>query len=164
MANEYTYRADHVGSLVVPAALSEARKRRAAGAIGADSLHEAENAAVQAAVAMQRSSGISITTDGQFRRGDHAVAPLDGGTLAKTEAAPLRPLSRRPIKVAVPAARRAPGETLEQALARAGVVRKEIEALVAAGVDYVQLDAPGYSSESGPVSYTHLTLPTKRIV
>ena len=142
MANEFTYRADHIGSLVVPAALSEARKRHAAGA---DALRDAENVAVEAAVAMQRQGGIGVTTDGGFRRADHAVISLDGSKLAKSEGAPLKALSKRPIKVAVPAARRAPGEMLEQALARAGIVKQEIEALIAAGVDYVQLDTPGYA-------------------
>jgi len=47
MANDYTYRADHVGSLLPPPALIEARARHARGEIGADGLQEAENAAVK---------------------------------------------------------------------------------------------------------------------
>jgi len=58
----------------------------------------------------------------------------------------LKTATRRPIKVAAPAARRTGnGESLEDALARAAIVKKEIEALIAAGVDYIQLDAPGYA-------------------
>jgi len=82
-------------------------------------------------VEMQRAVGIAAATDGGFRRAELAA-----------EAAFLRTLTRRPIKVAVPAAR--PSETSDP-LARAGVVKKEIEARIAAGVDYIQLDA-GYAA------------------
>src|SRR5262245_31493208 len=132
MANEYTYRADHVGSLLPPPALIEARTRFARGEIDAGGLQEAENAAIKSVVEMQRAVGIAAATDGGFRRAELAA-----------EAAFLRTLTRRPIKVAVPAAR--PSETSDP-LARVGVVKKEIEALIAAGVDYIQLDAPGYAA------------------
>lgn len=144
MANEFTYRADHIGGLITPAGLADARERYARGEIDLDRLREAENIAVKSAADMQRSVGLSVTTDGGFRRPDHAAVELDGGTLAKSEVAPLRSLSRRPIKVAVPAARPAAGEPFDRALARTVIVKGEIEALVAAGVDYIQLDAPGY--------------------
>jgi 5-methyltetrahydropteroyltriglutamate--homocysteine methyltransferase len=132
MANDYTYRADHVGSLIPPAALVEARAGHAQRAIGMDGLQEAEDAAIKSVVEMQRSVGIAVATDGGFRR-----------TVPAAAAAFLRTLTRRPIKVAVPAAR--PSETSEP-LARANAVNKEIEALIAAGVDYIQLDAPGYAA------------------
>jgi 5-methyltetrahydropteroyltriglutamate--homocysteine methyltransferase len=144
MANEFTYRADHIGGLIAPAALSDVRERYARGEIDLDRLREAETIAVKSAADMQRSVGLSVTTDGGFRRADHAALKLDGSTLAKSEAAPLRLLSRRPIKVAVPAARPAAGAPFDRALARAAIVKGEIEALVAAGVDYIQLDATGY--------------------
>jgi 5-methyltetrahydropteroyltriglutamate--homocysteine methyltransferase len=144
MANEFTYRADHIGGLISPTALSDARQRYGRGEIDLDRLREAETVAVKSAADMQRSVGLSVTTDGGFRRADHAALKLDGSTLAKSEAAPLRSLSRRPIKVAVPAARPTAGEPFDRALARAAIVKGEIEALVAAGVDVIQLDAPGY--------------------
>ena len=68
MANDYTYRADHVGGLLPPAALVEARARRARGEIGADGLQEAENAAVKSLVEMQRSVGIAVATIGSRSR------------------------------------------------------------------------------------------------
>jgi 5-methyltetrahydropteroyltriglutamate--homocysteine methyltransferase len=143
MANDYTYRADHVGGLLPPAALGEARAKYAHGEITPGGLREAENAAVKSALDMQRSVGIAVATDGGFRRA--AAVELDGNRLATSEAASLRAATRRPIKVAVPAARRSDSsEPLESVLARAAVVRKEIEALIAVGVDYIQLDAPGY--------------------
>ena len=150
MANEYTYRADHVGSLLPPPALVEARARHERGEIELSGLQEAENAAVKSVVEMQRSVGIAVSTDGGFRRADAAAVPLDGNRLATSEAAPLRTLTPRPIKVAVPAARPEASEPLARALGRADVVRKEIEALIAAGVDYIQLDAPGYAALFDP--------------
>jgi len=146
MANDFTYRADHVGSLLPPAGLVEARAKHARGEIATSGLREAENAAVKSAVDMQRSVGIAVVTDGGFRCANATAVPLDGNRLATTEAAPLREATRRPIKVAVAAARRIDtGESLEDALARVAIVKKEIEALIAAGVDYIQLDAPGYA-------------------
>lgn len=145
MANEYTYRADHIGGLVMPAVLIEERKRYAKGEIDLVQLREAQDTAIKSAVEMQRGAGIAVMTDGGFRRAREATLHLEGNTLAKTEAALLRTLSRRAIKVAVPAARPDAGESLEHALGRAEVIKKEIEALIAFGVDYVQLDAPGYS-------------------
>jgi 5-methyltetrahydropteroyltriglutamate--homocysteine methyltransferase len=143
MANEYAYRADHVGSLLAPAALIEARVKFARGEIDADGLQEAENAAIKSVVEMQRSVGIGAATDGGFPHAEPTAAPLAGESLITSEAAFLRTLTRRPIKVAVPAAR--PSDTREP-LARAEVVKKEIGALIAAGVDYIQLDAPGYAA------------------
>ena len=145
MANDYTYRADHVGSLIPPAALLEARARHARGELDADGLRQAEDAAITAALQMQKTVGIAVASDGGFRRAGGSARPLDGDTLAKGEAAYLKAQARRPIKVAVPAARPSRGTPSEQGPESAVMVKREIESLIAAGVDYVQLDAPGYA-------------------
>jgi 5-methyltetrahydropteroyltriglutamate--homocysteine methyltransferase len=62
------YRADHVGSLLRPAELIQARTQHADGTITAEQLREAEDAAVLRALDLQRESGISIFTDGEYRR------------------------------------------------------------------------------------------------
>ncbi|HEY2636906.1 MAG TPA: 5-methyltetrahydropteroyltriglutamate--homocysteine S-methyltransferase [Solirubrobacteraceae bacterium] len=62
------FRADHVGSLLRPAALHQARADRAAGDIGAAELLAAEDAAIRDAIAMQRDVGLRSATDGEFRR------------------------------------------------------------------------------------------------
>ncbi len=62
------FRADHVGSLLRPAALLDARARRAAGAITAEQLRETEDAAIREVVRMQESVGLQAATDGEFRR------------------------------------------------------------------------------------------------
>jgi len=66
------FRADHVGSLVRPAALVEARDARDAGTIDAARLRAAEDAAIRAAVAKQADIGLEVVTDGEFRRGTYS--------------------------------------------------------------------------------------------
>jgi 5-methyltetrahydropteroyltriglutamate--homocysteine methyltransferase len=62
------FRADHVGSLLRPAALLADRFDFTAGRIDADDLKEAEDAAIRNAVAMQEGIGLKSATDGEFRR------------------------------------------------------------------------------------------------
>jgi methionine synthase II (cobalamin-independent) len=62
------FRADHVGSLLRPQALLDARARHAAGAIDDDALRAAEDDAIRDVVAMQRDVGLRSATDGEFRR------------------------------------------------------------------------------------------------
>jgi 5-methyltetrahydropteroyltriglutamate--homocysteine methyltransferase len=68
MAMTPPFRADHVGSLLRPAGLREARARAKAGGISAGELREAENRAIRAAVAKQESLGLRVVTDGEYRR------------------------------------------------------------------------------------------------
>jgi hypothetical protein len=62
------FRADHVGSLLRPPELLTARDQHAAGAVTAEELRAAEDAAIRDAVAMQREVGLTTATDGEFRR------------------------------------------------------------------------------------------------
>jgi 5-methyltetrahydropteroyltriglutamate--homocysteine methyltransferase len=62
------FRADHVGSLLRPAALLSARDKFAAGTINAAQLRAAEDAAITEAVAMQAEAGLQSATDGELRR------------------------------------------------------------------------------------------------
>jgi 5-methyltetrahydropteroyltriglutamate--homocysteine methyltransferase len=62
------FRADHVGSLLRPAALLRAREDRAAGRISADELRAVEDDAIRAVVRMQEEVGLRSATDGEFRR------------------------------------------------------------------------------------------------
>ena len=62
------FRADHVGSLLRPPALLEARARHAAGEIDADALREVEDQAVAEVVGLQRDAGLQTATDGELRR------------------------------------------------------------------------------------------------
>lgn len=62
------FRAEHIGSLLRPAALLEQRARFASGEISQNDLIVAENAAISEAVAMQERLGLRFVTDGEFRR------------------------------------------------------------------------------------------------
>jgi 5-methyltetrahydropteroyltriglutamate--homocysteine methyltransferase len=62
------FRADHVGSLLRPASLLEARERAAAGTITAEELRATEDDAIREVVRLQEESGLQSATDGEFRR------------------------------------------------------------------------------------------------
>jgi 5-methyltetrahydropteroyltriglutamate--homocysteine methyltransferase len=62
------FRADHVGSLLRPPVLLDARARFAAGEIDAGQLRAVEDAAINDVVAMQEEVGLQSATDGEFRR------------------------------------------------------------------------------------------------
>jgi 5-methyltetrahydropteroyltriglutamate--homocysteine methyltransferase len=62
------FRADHVGSLLRPAALKQARARREKGEITADALKEIEDREIEKVIARQESVGLQSVTDGEFRR------------------------------------------------------------------------------------------------
>jgi 5-methyltetrahydropteroyltriglutamate--homocysteine methyltransferase len=187
------FRADHVGSLLRPPALLEARQRREDGSISAGDLRAVEDEAIAAAVKRQQDAGLDVVTDGEFRRRDFRtgfVEAVDGlqmrswdmpwhtsegvtrlrshtwvvtgrlrqrDRLAAGEAAYVRGLTAVPVKVTLIA----PGfladrfwqdgvtdqvyaSREELAAEVAAITRAEIEALIAEGVRYVQLDNPGY--------------------
>ena len=187
------FRADHVGSLLRPPALLEARRCREDGSISAEDLRAVEDGAIAAAVKGQQDAGIDVVTDGEFRRRDFRtgfVEAVDGlemrswdmpwhgregvtrlrshtwvvtgrlrqrDRLAAGEAAYVRSLTSVPVKVTLIA----PGfladrfwqdgvtdqvyaSREELAAQVAAITRAEIEALIAEGVRYVQLDNPGY--------------------
>ena len=68
------YRADHVGSLLRPPAIHEARKHCFSGSVGSDrfgtsdQLREVEDIAIAEVVKMQESIGLLAATDGEYRR------------------------------------------------------------------------------------------------
>ena len=62
------FRADHVGSLLRPPALLDARARHRAGGLDDAGLREAEDTAIRDVVALQRDAGLRTATDGEFRR------------------------------------------------------------------------------------------------
>jgi len=67
-AHQLPSRADHVGSLLRPAELVEARSAFAAGKIDAAALRAAEDAAIREVAAYQESLGLKAVADGEFRR------------------------------------------------------------------------------------------------
>ncbi len=62
------YRADHVGSLLRPAALAAARALFKKGQLTAAALRKIEDDSIRAVVAKQEAIGLNSITDGEFRR------------------------------------------------------------------------------------------------
>jgi 5-methyltetrahydropteroyltriglutamate--homocysteine methyltransferase len=62
------YRADHVGSLLRPPELRQARLDRDEGRLDAAGLRAAEDRAIATAVAKQEALGLELATDGELRR------------------------------------------------------------------------------------------------
>ena len=62
------FRADHVGSLLRPAVLKEARDKKAKGAINATDLKAIEDHEIERIIKKQEETGIKAITDGEFRR------------------------------------------------------------------------------------------------
>ncbi|HEY2426017.1 MAG TPA: hypothetical protein VGI09_08980, partial [Pseudolabrys sp.] len=62
------FRAEHIGSLLRPAALLEQRGRFARGEIPQAELTATEDAAISDALALQERIGLRFATDGEFRR------------------------------------------------------------------------------------------------
>src|SRR3981081_1685881 len=75
------YRADHVGSLLRPPELLQARDDFNKQSISQEQLKQIEHRAAQAALDLQRSVGIDVLTDGEYRRHDWVgdfTASVDG--------------------------------------------------------------------------------------
>jgi 5-methyltetrahydropteroyltriglutamate--homocysteine methyltransferase len=62
------FRADHVGSLLRPAALKKAREQRAKGEIDAAALNAVEDREIERVINKQEEVGLQGITDGEFRR------------------------------------------------------------------------------------------------
>ena len=66
------FRADHIGSLVRPASVVEARAAHESGKIDVAQLRAIEDEAICAVVAQQEAIGLKVVTDGEFRRGTYS--------------------------------------------------------------------------------------------
>ncbi len=96
------FRADHVGSLLRPDVLHEARARAAKGEITADDLRSVEDECIRDVIALQQDIGLQGISDGEFRRtwwhfdflsgfdGFELGAPLDKGTFQGSDEQPPR--------------------------------------------------------------------------
>ena len=96
------FRADHVGSLLRPKALLEARAKFAKGEIGREQLRAAEDTAIREAVRQQEDAGLPVVTDGEFRRavwwGDF-IFKIKGTASAKIEAVQIDLKSSGPLSI-----------------------------------------------------------------
>ncbi len=202
------YRADHVGSLLRPPALKEARSALNAGSLAAEDLRTLEDSAILDALAHQKRIGLAVFTDGEFRRsgfqndmqdsvegfvdtGVPAVVriwqgpggePSEQGTrqvvggklrrrrrLTGSQTEFLKANAPGPVKMTVPSPNQFPAICYQQGLTDrfyptrsellwdlAGIIKDEIQALLADGVPYIQMDEPRYSYYVDPVWRDHL--------
>ena len=82
------FRADHVGSLIRPAALVEARRAAAEGRIAAGELRRIQEEAIREVVRVQEEIGLKSITDGEFNRVSWQrdfLLRLDNVSLARSE-------------------------------------------------------------------------------
>ena len=82
------FRADHVGSLLRPQELAQARASRKAGTLSADALREVEDRSIASAIRRQEELGLRAVTDGEYRRAFwhyDFVSGLDGVELYEPE-------------------------------------------------------------------------------
>jgi len=85
------YRADHVGSLLRPPELLDARARFTEGRLPEAQLLQIENESVLKALELQRQAGIDVFTDGEYRRSGWSAAAagaIEG--LVQVEGSPIR--------------------------------------------------------------------------
>jgi 5-methyltetrahydropteroyltriglutamate--homocysteine methyltransferase len=88
-ATQPPFRAEHIGSLLRPPALLEARNAFATGAIDRQRLTAAENEAIRNVVKLQEEVGLKVVTDGEFRRGTYSdsftISGISGVSVELTE-------------------------------------------------------------------------------
>jgi 5-methyltetrahydropteroyltriglutamate--homocysteine methyltransferase len=111
---EPPFRADHVGSLLRPAYLHEARRQHAAGEIDDKALRTVEDRAILEVIALQEEAGLAVVTDGEFRRawwhfdflsgfdGFELGPPQDMGTFKGSEEQPPKALITGRLKRSKP--------------------------------------------------------------
>ena len=202
------YRADHVGSLLRPNEIKEARTAFQDGRLDADEIRAVEDRAILEALERQRSAGIEVFTDGEFRRTgfqNDLIEAVDGFVMPETPAVvrvwqgpggepseqgtrqvvgarlrQVRHLTENqrgflqehapgPVKVTLPSPSQFPAICFQDGVSDrfyptrtdllweiAGFIRNEIVALLEAGVDYIQMDAPRYSYYVDPRWRQHL--------
>jgi len=68
MSKAPPFKAEVVGSLLRPDAIHQARLRREQGELSAEALFEIESRCVEEAVALQKSVGLKVCSDGEFHR------------------------------------------------------------------------------------------------
>ena len=100
MAKNGPFRADHVGSLLRPASLLEARTKHTAGEISDSELKALEDAAIRDVISKQEEVGLKAITDGEFRRENWSLdffAGLEGTEVVEVAMAPRAHGSSTPV-------------------------------------------------------------------
>ena len=115
MTNRQTppFRGDHVGSLLRPPALTQARADFKAGKLDATALQAVEDAAILEAIELQRATGLKSVTDGELRRSSwhmDFIYQLEGVTQVEGESLHVQFKSERGTYDYAPPAMRVSGK------------------------------------------------------
>lgn len=105
MRSKPPFRADHVGSLLRPKELLDARRRWKSGALPADKLRTEEDSAIRRVVKLQEDAGLQGITDGEYRRSMFHVDFLErlhGVTVSRSQYTVKFRGSRRDVDFAPP--------------------------------------------------------------
>jgi 5-methyltetrahydropteroyltriglutamate--homocysteine methyltransferase len=164
------YRAEHVGSLLPPPGLVQARAQRRQGAIDAAALALIEDRAIFDAVRRQEAAGLQSITDGALREGggwldalrrvEGATLRGDGDPLAAERFAFLKSLTTRTAKAVVasptallPHGAHVPPAHADRRASLAGAAaawRVIVAQMAAAGCRYLQLEDTAFASLCDP--------------
>jgi len=128
MANQLRFRSDHVGLLIAPPDGGEGDALR------------------RKLIAMQRAANCSVATDGELFRSHfiEAIQTADAPILAEAEGKPMVALANMDVKVSLPSASALMERTGMTEGAAVGAIRREVAALIEAGVPYIQLNGTAY--------------------
>jgi 5-methyltetrahydropteroyltriglutamate--homocysteine methyltransferase len=133
-----SFRADNIGSLLRPPELIEARGAYREKRISSTQLHEIEDRSIRTALELQKSAGVDVFTDGEYRRGNFMADftnTLDGMVPSETIMAPIW---RGPNSQLASQFRRSDGETVVGAK-----LRSKAPGVFAAEAAYLKQHAPG---------------------
>ena len=134
------YRADHVGSLLRPPELVQARQEFNQGRITQDQLREVEDRAVLQALDLQREVGISVYTEGEYRRSGWSNA-------VRESVAGLVPVEGSPISGFLGQWRGPHGELATTSMAMPGMVAgaklEQVRRLAGIEAAFLRQHAPG---------------------
>jgi 5-methyltetrahydropteroyltriglutamate--homocysteine methyltransferase len=179
------YRIENVGSFLRPVEVRQAREAHQQGHLTIEELRQIEDRAILSILEMQRQVGLSIFTDGEFRRESFSTVVADAVTedLAPIVVGKLHPMRRivaheasflkqhapEPFKISLPTPNQFPNPgyrvgVSDQIYASrrevlhdlTAIVSEELRALLEDGVSYIQLDAPRYSYFMDPRWRQHL--------
>jgi 5-methyltetrahydropteroyltriglutamate--homocysteine methyltransferase len=79
MSRPPPFRAEHIGSLLRPPELLQARGQHADGRLARDELRAIEDDAIRGVVKLQEDIGFEVVTDGEFRRGTYSDSFTSAG-------------------------------------------------------------------------------------
>ena len=118
------FRCDHVGSLLRPADLMQARAEHARGEIDADALRAVEDKAIADVVRKQENVGLPCVTDGEFRRAYFHLDFLRALLPARRRGVVCRPGLHGAFRLRVPVLRGNAGRRQEEGAQGEGVIRR----------------------------------------